>query len=83
MKHGKCALLYSETSNRTCALKLQDDDGVQTIKCEPRDEKTGFLHMRIQRRRSANLISAFEFAKRIVQSLYFLNPKFQASSHVL
>ena len=36
---------------------------------EPRHEKTGFLHMRKQRRRSA--------------SLYYLNPKFQASSHLL
>ena len=31
----------------------------------------------------AKLISAFIFAKRIVQSLYFLNPKFQASRHLL
>ena len=29
------------------------------------------------------LISAFVFAIRIVQSLYFLNPKFQDSSHLL
>ena len=29
---------------------------------------------------TAKLISAFVFATRIVQSLYFLNPKFQASS---
>ena len=49
---------------------------------EPRSEKTGFLHMRKQRCRSA-LISAFVFATRIVQSLYFLNPKFQASSHLV
>ena len=32
---------------------------------------------------TAKLISAFVFAKRIVQSLYFLNPKFQVSSHLL
>ena len=53
---------------------------------EPRYEKTGFLHVRKQRRRSAStakLISAFVFATRIVQSLFFLNPKFQASSHLL
>ena len=31
----------------------------------------------------AKLISAFVFATRIVQSLYLLNPKFQASSHLL
>ena len=41
--------------------------------------------MRKQRRRSvtAKLISAFVFATSIVQSLFFLNPKFQASSHLL
>ena len=32
---------------------------------------------------TAKLISAFVFATRIVKSLYFLNPKFQASSHLL
>ena len=44
---------------------------------EPRYEKPGFLHLRKQRR------SAFVFATRIVQSLYFLSPKFQASRHLL
>ena len=58
------------------------------LSSEPRREKTGFLHMRKQRRKSASrltakLISAFVFAKKIVQSLYFLSPKFQASSHLL
>ena len=32
---------------------------------------------------TAKLISVFVFATRIVQSLYSLNPKFQASSHLL
>ena len=32
---------------------------------------------------TAKLISAFVFATKIVQSLYFLNPKFQASSHLV
>ena len=32
---------------------------------------------------TAKLISAFVFAIRIVQSLYNLNPKFQASSNLL
>ena len=50
---------------------------------EPRREKTSFLHMQKQRRRSASQISAFVFATGIVQSLYYLNPKFQASSHLL
>ena len=43
---------------------------------EPRHEKTSFF-------RQAKLISAFVFATYIVQSLYFLNPKFQASSYLL
>ena len=32
---------------------------------------------------TAKLISAFFLATQIVQSLFFLNPKFQASSHLL
>ena len=32
---------------------------------------------------TAKLISAFVFATQIVQSLYFLSPKIQASSHLL
>ena len=32
---------------------------------------------------TAQLISAFIFAAQIVQMLYLLNPKFQASSHFL
>ena len=60
-----------------------------TVLFVPRREKTGFLHMRKQRRSqisfavTAKLISAFIFATRIVQSLSFLNTKFQASSHFL
>ena len=51
---------------------------------EPHREKTGFLPRRKQRRRSASrLISAFAFATRIVQFLFYLNPKFQASSLLL
>ena len=33
--------------------------------------------------READLISAFVFTTRIVQFLFFLNPKFQVSSHLL
>ena len=32
---------------------------------------------------TAKLIRAFVFATQIVQSLYFLDPKFQASSYIL
>ena len=42
---------------------------------EPPREKTNNLH-----RRKQKLISAFVFATRIVQFLFYLNPKFQASS---
>ena len=49
--------------------------------------KPAFLHMRKQRQISfavtVKLISAFVFATWIEQFLYFLNPKFQASSHLL
>ena len=54
---------------------------------EPPHGKTNKLHLRKQRRRSASrsakLISAFVFATRIVQFLFYLNPKFQASSSFL
>ena len=54
-----------------------------TFTKEPPHRKTNNLCMRKQRRRSAKLISAFVFATRIVQSLYFLNTKFHASSCLL
>ena len=54
---------------------------------EPPHGKTNNLHRRKQRRRSASrsakLISAFVFATRIVQFLFYLNTKFQASSSFL
>ena len=53
---------------------------------EPRCEKTGFLYMRKSKTQisfAVTLISAFGFATRIVQILYFLNPKCLASSHFL
>ena len=58
-----------------------------SFKFEPRHEKTSFFvyaktKTQISFALTAKLISAFVFAIRIVQSLYFLNPKFQASSHL-
>ena len=52
---------------------------------EPRCEKTGFLPRRKQRQISASqqLISAFVFATRILQFLYFLSPKLPVSSNLL
>ena len=61
-----------------------------TMVFEPSHEKTNNLHRRKQRRRSASrlavtakLISAFFFPTRIVHFLFYLNPKFQASSSFL
>ena len=54
---------------------------------EPRHEKTGFCILRKQTQISfavtAKLISVFVFATWIVQYLVYLNPKFQASSHIV
>ena len=55
---------------------------------EPRREKTVFFayaktKTQISFAVTAKLISAFVFATQIVQSLYFLNMKFQASIHLL
>ena len=55
---------------------------------EPCHEKTGFFayaktKTQISFEVTAKLISAFVFATQIVQSLYFLNTKFQASSSLL
>ena len=55
---------------------------------DPRHEKTVFFanaktKTQISFAVTAKLISAFVFAIRIVQSLFFLNPEFQASSHLL
>ena len=55
---------------------------------ELRHEKTNILHMRKTKTQisfmvTAKLICAFVFAIRIVQYLYFLNPKFQVSSDFL
>ena len=46
---------------------------------EPRYEQTGFLNMRKQKRRSASVPL---FSLMIVQSLFYLNPKFRASSYL-
>ena len=61
---------------------------VGIITFEPRLDKTIFFayaktKTQISFGVTAKLISAFVFAIRIVQSLYYLYPKFQASSHLL
>ena len=55
---------------------------------EPHHKKTNTLHMRKTKAQisfavTAKLISTFVFATQFVKFLYFLNPKFPASSHLL
>ena len=55
---------------------------------EPHQEKTGFLayaktKLQISFTVTVKLISTFVFTTRIVQFLFFLNPKSQVSSHLL
>ena len=54
---------------------------VRRLKFKPPHKKTNNLHRR--NKGAAQLISAFVFVTGIVQSLFFLNPKFQASSLLL
>ena len=56
---------------------------LSTLTFEPQHGKTNTLHRRKQRRRSAKLISAFVFAIRLVQFLFFLNPNCPASNYLL
>ena len=92
-----CALIFYSISNRntiqvykTSCTHLELKKMVRSVhyegplgKYEPRCEKIGFFASQISCAVTAQLISAFVFAIRIVQSLYYLNPKFQASSHLL
>ena len=61
----------------------------QSVILEPRYKKTVFFFAYAKTKTqiscavTAQMISAFVFATRIVQSLYFLNPIFQASSHLM
>ena len=79
-----------ELNSRSATCQCQND--IKSHNCvestneeiiEPRYEKTGFLHMRKTKTQISFAVSAFVFATQIVQSFYFLNPKFQASSYLL
>ena len=85
-----------QTVHTLIRLEEQSDQGLQCLlfhmhlkeTFEPLHEKTNILHMRKKKTQisfavSAKLISAFVFATRIVRPFFFLNPKFQASSHFL
>ena len=82
LRENTCLLMFVSTT--ACFGKWF------SVRNEPVREKTNNLHGRKQRRRSASsfavtakLISAFVFTTWIVQYLFYLNPKFQASSAFL
>ena len=81
--HSWCFLIKLEGSSMIFHWMLEVSIFSRDLANEPPHGKTNNLHMRKQRRRTAKLISAFVFATRIVQFLFFLNPKFQASSSFL
>ena len=79
----KCTFLLPQTDK---ILILEQEEWPRNI--FPRHEKTRFLPMRKQKEQTSfavtvKLISYFVFAIRIVQSLFLLNSKFQASSPFL
>ena len=84
---GLCPIFFS-TSPSSCVVIVPSPSLSNTLKAslnsenEPRHEKANILHMRKQTQISF-AVSAFVFATYIVQSFFFLNPKFQASSHLL
>ena len=70
------------------AILSDNEQDFGCLKNEPRYEKNRlFAYAKTKTQISfavtAKLISAFVFATRIVQSLYFLNTIFQASSHLV
>ena len=74
---------------RAASKGLDEPMVLPCINFEPRCEKKTFFFFAYAKTKTqvsfavtAKLISAFVFGIRIVQSLYFLNPKFQASSHL-
>ena len=80
-KNDKNVIYLSSNTYLICSSANQ-------LPMEPRHEKTVFFayaktKTQISFAVTAKLISAFVFATQIVQSLYFLNTKFHASSHLL
>ena len=79
--------LYMAINVVSLALNIPTNDGLGasfSFLSRLITEKSCFLHMRKQSRKSAAwLITAFVFTIYIVQSLYMLIPKFQASSYFM
>ena len=86
--HGRVFVMFVDLKvKQKYSWMLISFDQFIIIIIEPRFEKTGlFAYAKTKTQISfavtAKLISAFVFATRIVQSLFYINPKFQASSHI-
>ena len=78
---------FEKIKNNNCALPLWSDQKYKNHIWSASWENRLFAYAKTKTQISfavtAKLISAFVFATRILQSLYFPNPKFQASSHIL
>ena len=82
--HEKIGVKRKLVCQDTQTSKWLEISWKRSPKYEPRYEKTSFFaYAKTKTQISFAVISAFVFATRIVQSLYFLNMKFQASSHLL
>ena len=77
---GDLPRLHTEIAVAMIVAKGTETFKIQRDTIEPPHGKTNILH---RRKQSANLIIAFVFATRIVQFLFYLNLKFQASSSFL
>ena len=80
--HGGLYFFFSFYYNNIIVMKKKT-----TKKQKKKKKKKDFSYAKTKAQIScavaAQLISAFAFPTRIAQFLFFLNPKFQASSHLL
>ena len=78
-------VMYVVTLQLSCGIAQNSEKSTTHMSCVMRKQAFCICENKDadQLRDNHKLISAFVFATRIVQSLYFLNQKFQASSHLL
>ena len=86
-KNSWCNCVFTCKKLKHCLITATMQNIFSDVVCAASCENRIFAYAKTKTQISfavtAKLISAFVFATRIVQSLYFLNPKFQASSHLL
>ena len=80
MYQNICCTRRVKCSKMTKRKKVTSLSGKEKCKMSTRMRKTTIC---IGENKAADLISAFVFASRIVQSLFYLNTKFPASKHLL